>query len=73
MEVATTLGALFGAYLTATISGNWIGIVFGVARLYSAWSSLRKTEMERKVSEPDALATRLASASCLLLARCRAA
>jgi uncharacterized protein len=59
LEVATTLGAFWGVYLTAKFSGNWIGIIFGVVLLYSAWSSLRKTEMERKVIEPDALAIRL--------------
>lgn len=56
LEVATTLGAFFGASLTAKISGNWIGIIFGIVLCYSAWSSLRKIEMEGKVIEPDALA-----------------
>jgi uncharacterized membrane protein YfcA len=39
LEVATTLGALLGAYLTVKISSHWIAIVFGLVLLYSAVSS----------------------------------
>ncbi|MGA7156355.1 MAG: sulfite exporter TauE/SafE family protein [Acidobacteriaceae bacterium] len=42
LEVATTIGALLGAYLTAKISGHWIAIIFGTVLLYSAFSSFRK-------------------------------
>lgn len=42
LEVATTLGALLGAYLTAKISAHWIAIVFGVVLLYSAATSFRQ-------------------------------
>jgi len=59
LEVATTLGALLGAYLTARVSGNWIGGIFGVVLLYSAWASLRKAPAEATISRPDSLATRL--------------
>ena len=59
LEVATTLGALLGAYLTARVSGNWIGGIFGVVLLYSAWASLRKTPAEATTSRPDSLAMRL--------------
>jgi hypothetical protein len=59
LEVATTLGALFGAYLTAKVSGNWIGIIFGMVLFYSAWASLRKIPIEPKMTEPDSLAVRL--------------
>jgi uncharacterized protein len=41
LEVATTLGALVGAYLTARVSTHAIGIIFGIVLLYSAWSSFR--------------------------------
>jgi uncharacterized membrane protein YfcA len=41
LEVATTLGAVGGAYLTARISTHAIGIIFGITLLYSAWSGLR--------------------------------
>src|SRR5271168_5035118 len=42
LEVATTLGAVVGAYLTARISTQAIGIIFGITLLYSAWSGFRK-------------------------------
>ena len=41
LEVATTVGALCGAYLTARVSTHAIGITFGIVLLYSAWSSFR--------------------------------
>src|ERR1035438_7027970 len=42
LEVATTSGALLGAYLVAKVSADWIGTIFGAVLLYSAWASLRK-------------------------------
>jgi uncharacterized membrane protein YfcA len=59
LEVATTLGALLGAYLTARISGHTIAVVFGVVLLYSAYASLRHRHRKHIPSEPNALATRL--------------
>jgi uncharacterized membrane protein YfcA len=41
LEVATTLGAILGAYLTARISSHWIAVVFGLVLLYSAYASFR--------------------------------
>src|ERR1700678_1281449 len=41
LEVATTLGAVAGAYLASRISTHSIGIIFGITLLYSAWSSFR--------------------------------
>lgn len=58
LEVATTLGAIAGAFLTALISTRAIGIVFGVTLLYSAWSGFRDHEAEGPHA-PNALATRL--------------
>jgi uncharacterized membrane protein YfcA len=46
LEVATTVGALCGAYLTARISTHGIGIIFGITLLYSAWSSFRDKKNE---------------------------
>jgi uncharacterized membrane protein YfcA len=46
LEVATTLGALVGAYLTARVSTHAIGITFGVVLLYSAWSSFRHQQQQ---------------------------
>ena len=59
LEVATTLGALLGAYLTAKVSGNWIGVIFGLVLLYSAWVSVHKLDDQPRSSKPDALALRL--------------
>ncbi len=52
LEIATTLGALLGAYLTAKISSHWIAVVFGAVLLYSAIASFRKkADAARKVQE----------------------
>ena len=40
LEIATTLGALFGAFLAASVSTKAIGIVFGLVLLYSVGSFL---------------------------------
>jgi uncharacterized protein len=44
LEVATTLGAMTGAYLTTRVTTHAIGIIFGFTLLYSAWSSFRTKE-----------------------------
>jgi len=60
LEIATTLGALLGAYLTAKVSTHWIAMVFGVVLLYSAVASFRqKEEVARKPKQANALAERL--------------
>jgi uncharacterized protein len=61
LEVATTLGALLGAYLTAKVSTHWIAMVFGIVLLYSAVASFRqKSEnITRKPKQTNALAERL--------------
>jgi hypothetical protein len=41
LEIATTLGAVFGAYLTTRVPTEAIGIIFGVVLLYSAIASYR--------------------------------
>ncbi|MGC2163769.1 MAG: sulfite exporter TauE/SafE family protein [Silvibacterium sp.] len=56
LEIATTLGALFGAYLTARISTHAIGIIFGVVLLYSAFASLKKKRMRAAGTKPSRLA-----------------
>jgi uncharacterized membrane protein YfcA len=59
LEVATTLGALLGAYLTAKVSTHWIAIIFGLALLYSAYSSYRQKGEHPSGAKPNALAERL--------------
>ncbi|HEY5311297.1 MAG TPA: sulfite exporter TauE/SafE family protein [Pirellulales bacterium] len=59
LEIATTLGALGGAYLSGIIPPAAIAVVFGLVLLYSAWASLRQHEMQSGAQRPDWLATRL--------------
>src|SRR5271163_2239009 len=59
LEIATTLGALLGAYLTTRVPTHAIGIVFGIVLLYSAWASMRMKHNEHGHAAPDALAARL--------------
>lgn len=59
LEIATTIGALFGAYLTAKVPGKAIAIIFGIVLMYSAYVS-RRTRPRTEVEEPpDPLATKL--------------
>lgn len=44
LEIATTIGAVVGAYLASMTSGNTIAVIFGLVLIYSAFSSLRKRE-----------------------------
>jgi uncharacterized membrane protein YfcA len=59
LEVATTLGALIGAYLTARISTHSIAVLFGIVLLYSAYSSLRDKDQGITPTLVDNLATKL--------------
>jgi uncharacterized protein len=59
LEIATTLGAVFGAYLTAKVSTHAIGIVFGIVLLYSAYASLKKRRVHAATAASNALAEQL--------------
>ena len=57
LEIATTLGAIVGAFLATKVSASSIAVIFGVTLLYSAFLSRRpRTKQEREVP-PDPLAT----------------
>ena len=58
LEIATTLGALVGASLTALVPVKAIGIIFGVVLLYSAIASFRGTH-EDVTTRHGGLADRL--------------
>src|ERR1700730_3451308 len=59
LEIATTVGALVGAFLAAFISTRALAAIFGVMLLYSAYLSRKpRTRAERNLP-PDPLATRL--------------
>jgi uncharacterized protein len=59
LEIATTLGALFGAFLATNVSTTAIGVVFGLVLLYSGYISSRTPAESPGDSQPDPLATRL--------------
>jgi uncharacterized membrane protein YfcA len=59
LEIATTLGALFGAYLTAKVPGNAIAIIFGTVLMYSAYVSRRTRPRTDVEQPPDPQATKL--------------
>jgi uncharacterized membrane protein YfcA len=59
LEIATTLGALVGAFLTAMVSTKAIGIVFGVVLLYSAIASFRGHHGDVAPQHTGGLADRL--------------
>lgn len=59
LEVATTFGAIAGAFLTAHTSGSVTAVVFGFVLLVSAYLSLRRLSESDVNSTPDPLATRL--------------
>ena len=59
LEVATTLGALLGAYLLAWISPSAIAIIFGLVLLFSAYVSIRHQPAPSPVQQPDPLAARM--------------
>jgi len=59
LEIATTFGALLGAFLTAHVPTRAIAMIFGLMLLYSAYVS-RKTRARAETDRPpDPLATKL--------------
>ena len=59
LEIATTLGALTGAFLAVHVSPNAIAAVFGLVLLVSAFVSRRPRSKAEQMIPQDALATRL--------------
>ena len=53
LEIATTLGALVGAFLAARVSTGVIGIVFGLMLIYSAYVSARPQPAIIPAEKPD--------------------
>lgn len=59
LEIATTFGALLGAFLATRIPTSALAVIFGAVLLYSAYFSRKpRTEAQRNLPA-DALATRL--------------
>jgi uncharacterized membrane protein YfcA len=59
LEVATTFGALAGAFVAGLVSPSAIAVFFGVVLLLSAFLSARPHAGSTPSSEPDPLAVRL--------------
>src|SRR5207248_3250595 len=59
LEVATTIGAICGAFLTARVSTPALAVVFGIVLLQSAWFSTRGHEESPVPAVSDPLAERL--------------
>lgn len=60
LEIATTSGALTGAFLAGVVGGRWLFIIFGTILGYSAIAMLRKRhDAGGAAAPPDALADRL--------------
>jgi uncharacterized membrane protein YfcA len=59
LEIATTVGALAGAFLGAFISTKALAVIFGLMLLYSAYLSRKPRPRAERNLPPDPLATRL--------------
>ncbi len=60
LEIATTIGAVFGAFLATHVTTQLIAVVFGFTLVYSGYQSLFDAELHSSKSAiADPLATRL--------------
>ncbi len=59
LEIATTVGALFGAFLSTHIPTQYLSIMFGIMLLQAAWQTLRKPNHGKAPKPPDPLGKRL--------------
>ena len=59
LEIATTLGAIVGAYLAGIASANLIAIIFGLVLVYSALQSFMSRKEENLITNENKLAVRL--------------
>jgi uncharacterized protein len=57
LEIATTLGALGGAFLATVVPVGAIAVVFGVVLLFSAFASSRNRPDQLPSDQPDRIAT----------------
>ena len=59
LEIATTFGALVGAFLAARTPTSVLAIIFGIVLLQSAWQSSRGPVLDVAAKKMDGLAVRL--------------
>ena len=65
LEIATTLGAVFGAFLAAHIPTGALSIIFGIILLQSAWQAGRGHHAHSAPLPPDPVAERLKLNGCV--------
>jgi hypothetical protein len=59
LEIATTLGAIFGAFLAGRVSTHALAIVFGLVLIQAAYQSFKTPSGDELLVESDALGRRL--------------
>jgi uncharacterized protein len=59
LEIATTSGALFGAYLGTRIPARYLSVLFGIILLQAAWQTSHERKHQKAPLPPDSLAKRL--------------
>ena len=59
LEIATTIGALAGAFLALVVAPNIISVIFGVVLIVSAYLSSRSRPEDNPSDKPNPLAVRL--------------
>lgn len=59
LEIATTIGALFGAYLGSRIPVSALSIIFGLILLQAAWQTIRAHHGYKAMLPEDPIAARL--------------
>lgn len=59
LEVGTTFGALFGAFISVYVSPNFIGVLFGAVLMFSSYLAMRERKDEHHHLPPDPIAMKL--------------
>ena len=59
LEIATTLGALCGAFMASRIHTSLLAVIFGIVLIHSAYLSSRPPREDSGTDRPDPLSTRL--------------
>ena len=59
LEIATTIGALFGAFLATRTPTSVLSLIFGLVLIHAAWQSSRGRPRDEKSKQTDFLAQRL--------------
>jgi uncharacterized membrane protein YfcA len=59
LEVATTVGALIGAWLATRVTSATLSVMLGLILLWTAWTSLRGPKPHPIDTDPDSIGNRL--------------